>query len=141
MREKVQFNFAARWEAEMATVFAPAGSFHRPSRIIVLGVSGGIALLVLAGLPWVYQYKLNYDLQAVNQKISTLLPVELQIKKLNDLKTKVQTERKFLETVKNENYDPTIVLNQLKTLLPTGTVVNSFTFGSDKKVDISLTVT
>ncbi|TGE34196.1 hypothetical protein [Desulfosporosinus sp. Sb-LF] len=141
MREKVQFNFAARWEAEMATVFAPAGSFRRPSRIIVLGASGGIVLLVLACLPWGYHYKLNYDLQAVNQKISAMLPVELQVKKLNDLKTKVQAEKQFLETVINDNYDPIIVLNQLKTLLPAGTEVHSFAFGSDKKVNISLTVT
>lgn len=141
MREKVQFNFAARWEAEMATVFAPKGSFRRPNRIIVLGVSGGIALLVLAGLPWIYQSKLNYNLQSVNQKTSDLLAVELKIKQLNDLKAKVQTQKRFLDTVKNENYDPIIVLNQLKSLLPAGTVVSSFTFGSDKKVNISLAVT
>jgi len=129
MKQKREFNFAQRWELEQAKQAAPFSAI--PLGMIARGIGGTVVVLAIFGSPWIWDYKLGYDLQKTNQKIAELRPVELQVQKLTDLSSKIQKSKQFLELVKKENRDPIEVLSKLKELLPVGAVVNSFSYAGD----------
>lgn len=137
MKHKKEFNFARRWELEQAKLTAPTSAL--PLAIIAWGIGGTVVVLAIAGSPWLWEYKLAYDLQSVNQKIVALRPVEIQVQTMNEFKSKIQSSKQFLDLVRKENRDPIEVLDKLKQLLPVGTMVNSFSYTGDS-INIAVSI-
>lgn len=129
MKDKREFNFSRRWEQELAKQSTTTSAL--PVRLLAWGIGGTFAVAAIAYSPWLWTYKLNSDLQSINEKIVSMRSLEVQVQKLNDLKAKIQNSKQFLEQVKKENHDPIEVLNKLKQLLPAGTVINSFSYTGD----------
>lgn len=129
MKQKREFNFARRWELEQAKQTTPSSAL--PLDLIGWGIGGTVIVLAILGSPWIWAYKLDYDLQNSNLKFAELRPVELQIQKIASLNSQIQKSKQFFELIKKENRDPIEVLYKLKELMPLGTVVTSFSYAGD----------
>lgn len=128
MKQKKEFNFARRWELEQAKQASPSAL---PLDLIGWGIGGTVIVLAIFGSPWIWAYKLDYDLQNNNRKFVELRPVEQQLQKIASLNSQIQKSKQFFEFIKKENRDPIEVLYKLKELLPLGTVVTSFSYSGD----------
>jgi type IV pilus assembly protein PilN len=137
MKEKREFNFVRLREREQAKQAAHTSALRYG--MIALGIGGTVIVLVIAGIPWLWTYKLDYDLQSVNQKITALSSIEIQVQKVNNLKSIIQRSQQFLDLVVKENHDPIEVLNKIKLLLPAGTVISSFSYTGDA-INIAVSV-
>ncbi|HVJ48877.1 PilN domain-containing protein [Desulfitobacterium sp.] len=139
MRENKDFNFALRWEQ----IQALQSGVHqaRRKRRIILRIGGGVLGLALLGsLPWIWSYKIQYGLNAMNQKISALSEVDQQVKKVDDLKVQMQNQQQMINLVQQNTVDPGPLLEKLKDLLPAGTTISSFSLQPDKSVKMTLSV-
>ncbi|WP_425807595.1 PilN domain-containing protein [Desulfitobacterium sp. Sab5] len=139
MREKKDFNFVLRWE-QVQAVQSGVHQTRQKRRWITTGVSG-VLLLVLAGsAPWIWSFKLQYDMQATNQKISALSAVDQQYRKIDSLKAQMQNQQQIQNLVQQNTVDPGPLFEKLKVLLPAGTTVSSFSLQQDKSVKMTLSV-
>lgn len=129
MKEKREFNFARRWQQAQAKQAAPTSAL--PLGMIAWGIGGTVIVLAIAGAPWIWEYKLAHDLVNLNRGTPALRSVEIQVQKVNELKSKIQSSQQFLDLIKKENHDPIEVLNKLKLLLPVDTVINAFSYAGD----------
>lgn len=137
MRERKEFNFVQRWEAEKAKEL---GRFSKNSIILIAGAaSSALLILTLAAFPWIYGYKLKHDQDFVNQEINSMKDIRDLVQNLNNLKNKANQQKQYLDLVQKENHDPITVLSQLGTLLPEGVKITSFTYSGDA-VTVGLSV-
>lgn len=139
MQEKKDFNFALRWEQ----VQALQSGVHqaRRKRRMILGIGGGVLALALLGSgPWLWPFKLQYDLNTMNQKISALSEVDRHVKTVDNLEAQLQNQQQMMNLVQQNSVDPGPLLKKLKDLLPVGTTISSFSQQPDKSVKMTLSV-
>lgn len=139
MREKKDFNFALRWEKVQA--FQSGVHQSRQKRRMILGIGVGVLGLALLGsAPWIGLYKIQYDLNTVDQKISALSEVDQEVKKIDDLKAQLQNQQQMSNLMQQNTVDPGPLFEKLKDLLPAGTMISSFSLQPDKSVKMTLSV-
>lgn len=137
MREKKDFNFVLRWEQVQA--HHNGGYQSRQNRLRRSGVIGGVLVLAIVGsFPWLWTFKLQYELSTTNQKIGALQDVDQHVKKVDNLKAQIQSEHQLLNLVQQNTLDPGPLFEKLKVLLPVGTTINAFSLQADKTVKITL---
>lgn len=129
MREKREFNFAYRWEKELARAAQKPG----PQRAQILAwlVGGMLVLGILIGGPFAWEYKLERDLVRVEAQIAAMGNIEADVQKTALLKGQIQTQQQILSIQQRSTRDPGPVLAKLSGLLPPGTVINSFSLNGD----------
>jgi Tfp pilus assembly protein PilN len=137
MQEKLQFNFAERWQLKLAK---PAEEQKKRNKLMAVGVAGVLFVGGLGIIPWVWEYTLNQDIAKVNNQIQTMKQVDIQVKQLKNLKARVNNQKQLITLMKQSTNDPEPILNKIRALLPTGSLVNSFVLTAEKTINISITV-
>jgi hypothetical protein len=135
MKERTQFNYAQRWRIEHS-------SRRQAQKKRKLGILASAFLLfllaVLLALPWIWQYKLKYDLSKVEKRIEYYHEVEITLQELESLQAEIARMESFLNTAKAKAKNPEAILGQITDLLPAGTEVTSYALGADYFVQINL---
>jgi Tfp pilus assembly protein PilN len=134
--EKLQFNFALRWEQEQAKNHEQK---RKKNQTLVWGFVVLIFLVFLGSMPWVWEYKLRLDLAKVNQQISEVGSIDQDVRRLNSLKNQIEKQKQVLE-LSHSTRDPNAVLDKLKNILPVGTRVNSLALSADNLLVMNVTV-
>lgn len=138
MQEKREFNFALRWEEKNQKLShrvlgLEAGRLGR--------VAGGAVLItVLAAAPWIWEYKVQSDLNQVNAKINGLHEVDKLWQEAKSMQKQVQNQTELLTTVQKSANDPGPLWTKLNQLFPAGTVVNSFALQANNGVTLAVIV-
>lgn len=124
MKEKREFNFAQCW------VDGLARENESPSKLKIQALTWGIGSLLFLGVvgstPWLWEYKVTRDITLVEERISSLGEISNQVNQLKALKAKAEGQQKLLKLMQNSTRDPGPILEKLKSTLPVGTVVNTF---------------
>ncbi len=136
MQEKLQFNFALRWEQIQAKDKAPKRKFRKT---VALGIAGFILIGLAGSTPWVWEYKLRQDLLKVNTNIQALNSIDTEVSQMNLLKGQIEKKKKIEQMILSSR-DPGTNLNKLKNFLPAGSLVNSITLSTDNSMVISITL-
>lgn len=136
MQEKLQFNFALRWEQIQAKEKAPKRKLIKTAAI---GIVGFIVIGLAGSTPWVWEYKLRQDLLRVNTEIQKLNALDTQVNQMNSLKGQIE-KKKRVEQLILSSRDPAAILNKLKSFLPVGTLVNSINLSADHSMVIGVTL-
>ncbi|MGC7873705.1 PilN domain-containing protein [Desulfosporosinus sp. SYSU MS00001] len=137
MREKKEFNFAQCWVDSLTR--ESASPFKLKVQIITWGVGFLLILGVIGSTPWFWNYKLNRDIAGVEEKISSLSEISNQVNRMKTLKSEVKVEEQTLNLIQKNSRDPEPIFETLRSTLPVGTVVNSFSF-QENSVAISVSV-
>ena len=135
MRERKQLNFAQRWRAKLKE---PKQASIRRTKHILVGVGIGIVIAAVGSLPWIYEWRLAGKLQYLNEQITALQELDMQVHQLETLQGYVQSQEQLLELVDKQKKDPSEVLNRLQEHLPTGSTLESFTLNPDQSVEVSI---
>lgn len=136
MQEKLQFNFALRWEQKRVKEQAQK---RKSKKTAVLGIAAFIVVGLIGSAPWAWEYKLRQDLGKVNTEIQELSAIDSEVRQINSLKDQIE-KKKQIEQMIRSSRDPGTILDKLKNFLPVGTLVNSIALSSDNSMVISLTV-
>ncbi len=139
MYQKTEFNFMLVWERQQARAAGKRISRLTPLAMAAL-VVGVLIILVGASAPWLWEYKLERELDGLNQKLSVLSPLESKVQQLTALQTQKQKNDQLQAAVKQNTKDPGPLLDKLSKLLPIGTKVNAFSLQGDNTVNVSVTV-
>lgn len=139
MRQKTEFNFLLAWQKQQALASGKRISQTTPLMKVAL-VTGVLFILGGAGAPWLWEYHLNRQLNALNVQIAGMSNVETKVQKLTALQTQKKKEEQLAADVKKNTLDPGPVLDKLSKLLPTGTKVNAFSMPGDNTVNVNATV-
>ncbi|GAB6171439.1 hypothetical protein JCM15765_09170 [Paradesulfitobacterium aromaticivorans] len=139
MREKIEFDFLSAWERQQARAAGKRISRLSPLAMAAL-IVGTLIILVGAGAPWLWEYKLDQELAGVNQKLSGLSRLESKVQQLTALQARKNKEEQLQAAVKQNTKDPGPLLAKLSQLLPTGAKVSSFSLQGDNTVNLSVTV-
>ncbi|CAA7601571.1 Fimbrial assembly protein (PilN) [Acididesulfobacillus acetoxydans] len=135
MREKREFNFALRWlESDPA-----ARQLVKRRRRRTWGTAFVLICLLLVGGPWVWTYKLEFDLKQLDRKISAFSDLETLLAKSQAVSRRLKDQERVLELARIGSQDPRPVLDRLRRLLPPGTVVDAFSL-KENAVDLKVTV-
>jgi Tfp pilus assembly protein PilN len=137
MQERRQLNFAQRWKQGLTK---PNKLALRKARLILAGFSVVLAIGLLGSAPWIYHYKLSWDLGAVNQQIQDLKAIDDQVQQQETLKTQIAAQEKMLDIMKNQVRNPSEVLELLRRELPIGAVVNNIALNADNTVNVALSL-
>lgn len=135
MQERIQLNFAQRWKESLTK---PNKAAARKLRLIIAGGFAGVILVLLGCAPWIYRYKLSWDLATVNQRIQALKAIDDQVLQQEKLKSQIADQQRKLDLMKNQVRSPNEVLELLRRELPIGTVVSSLTLNADNTANVSL---
>jgi Tfp pilus assembly protein PilN len=137
MKGKIEFNFSERWVENLTR--ETVGT----SKLKAQFVAGGIFSLIILGIigitPWVWNYKVSRDISQVEEKISSLSEITNQVSQLKTLKAEAEREQQTIKLIQQTTHDPDRILEKLKSTLPPGTVVNSFSI-QDNNVTLSVSV-
>ncbi|MHB8124019.1 MAG: hypothetical protein ACYDEJ_00015 [Desulfitobacteriaceae bacterium] len=139
MRRKNEFNFAIAWETLLEKE-ALGGKKLFKTRDIITIICVALLIGVVACLPWLWDYKLGYDLGKTNQSIAKLNDIDNKVKKLNALKNQVQNLKNVLDLTVKNTHDPAPVLEKVRLLLPIGTTVRSFALQADNTLTIAVSI-
>lgn len=137
MQERRQLNFAQRWKQGLTK---PNKAAYRKLRHVLAGSGLVLAVGLLGSAPWLYHYKLAWDLAVVNQQIQALKDIDEQVQQQETLTSQVAAQRKMLDSMKNQVRNPNEVLELLRRELPVGAVVNSIALNADNTVNVALTL-
>jgi len=135
MREKRQFDFVRRWEVANRQ----RTGRDRRSKVSMF-VLGACVLGLGAAAPWLWAYKQELELRAVEQRIAALSAIDSQLAKLQALHSEITSQQQILDQIRSKTTDPAPVLDRLRTLLPVGTAVTSFSMQADKSVTLVVSV-
>lgn len=139
MREKREFNFALRWE-QKTNQKSPRGLFGLEARILGGWAGGAVLIMALAAAPWLWEYKLQNDLNQVNGNINQLHEVDGLWQQAKSLQKQVQNQTE-LQTIMQKNvHDPGPLWTKLNSIFPPGTVVNAFALQADKGLSLTIAV-
>jgi len=137
MREKKEFNFAQRWIDELSR------ENQSPSVLksqVFTWIIGSLLLLgVVGSTPWLWEYKVRRDIRLVEDKISNLREIANQVNEMKALKTKAEGQEQLQSLMQNSTHDPAPILDKLKSILPVGSIVNSFSL-QENTVTLSISV-
>lgn len=139
MRSKIEFNFALRWEQALSIHTGAHLKRKKRQQLLILFV-GVIVILAGTTWPWLWMYKLQNDLEEVNQKIANLSSTENQVRQLDALKLKNTQQIEVINQIKGSNIDPEPILNKMAKLFPAGTTINSFSLTADKNLTMSVSI-
>ena len=137
MRGKIEFNFAQRWLESLARETSNHSKLK--FKIITWGIGSLLILGVIGRTPWLWDYKVSRDIALVEEKISSLREIANQVSQLKSLKAEVEGEQQTLNLIQKTTHDPGPILEKLKSMLPVGTVVNSFSL-QENNVALSVSV-
>jgi len=137
MKEKKEFNFARRWVEGLAK------ENEKPSilktRVVVLGIGSLVFLGVIGSVPWLWEYKLSRDIILAKEKIDDVLDIATQVNQLKSLNAKAEGQRQLQNLIKSGTRDPGPILEKLRSILPAGSVVDSFGL-QENAVTLSISV-
>lgn len=136
MQEKLQFNFALRWEQDQVKEKAPK---RKLMKTVILGIAGFIVIGLAGSTPWVWEYKLRQDLMRFNSEIQALGSIDTQVRQMNSLKGQIAKKKKIEQTILSSR-DPGLILDKVKNFLPVGTLVNSISLNADNLMVINVTL-
>ena len=135
MKERTQFNYAQRWKIEQN--LTKQATRKRKKGILTLVLAGLFALAILIS-PWLWQFKLRFDLSKTEEKISDYQEIAAAIQELESIQAEVAGMEDFLTTVSNSSKDPRSVNTQIRSLLPTGVTMTSFSLQADHSIQVGL---
>lgn len=137
MKERVQLNFAERWRI----TFEQDKIRRRQHRVrIAAAVFVALGLLVLGGIPWLWQLKLGLDLTALERSISEYSEVSATLQEIEQLKAEIDRKEAFFNMLEKNSKKPQLVLKKIESLLPPGATIGSFSLQADNSVQISVTL-
>lgn len=139
MRSKNNFNFSLVWENKLIKE-ASEGKFQFKAKDIVTLVSIVIVIVLISSLPWIWNYKLGYDLDKTNQRIIGLNDIDKQVQALNSLKKQVQNLNNVIGLTGKSTRDPGPIIEKLRLLLPIGTTIKSFSLQADNSLTLSVSI-
>ena len=139
MRRKNNFNFTLVWENKLKKE-ASGGNFQLKAKNIVTLVSVAIVIILIGSLPWIWNYKLGYDLAKIHQRIIGLNDIDKQVQSLNSLKKQVQNLKNVIDLTGKSTRDPGPILEKLRLLLPMGTTIKSFSLQADNSLSLSVSI-
>lgn len=137
MRRKNNFNFILVWENKLKKEVS-GGKFQFKAKDLVTLVSVAIGILLIASLPWIWDYKLGFNLANTKQLIVGLKEIDKQVQTLNALKSQVQNLNNVIDLTRKSTHDPGPILEKLRLLLPMGTTIKSFSLQSDNSVTLAV---
>ncbi len=137
MRERKEFNFAQRWVDGLAR--ETESPLKLKTQVLTWGIGSLLLLGILGSTPWLWEYKVNRDILLVEDQISSLRDIANQVNQLKALKTQAEGQQQLQTLMQKSTRDPAPVLEQLKDLLPVGSVVNSFSL-QENAVSLSVSV-
>lgn len=137
MKERVYFNYAERWRLRF-----DIEHYHRRKRrkSLAVVVTACITVALLFALPWLWQFKLDYDLLKTEESILSYSEVATVLQELDMLKTEIAIMEDFLQTTEEQSKNPRIVLEQVRELLPEGTTISSFSLQTDNSLQLGMTL-
>lgn len=137
MRGKIEFNFAQRWVDTLTRETARTSKLK--AQTIAWGIGSLIILVIIGSAPWLWDYKVSRDIALAEEKISSLREIANQVSELKVLKTEADQQQQTLNLMQKSTRDPGPILEKLKSTLPAGTVVNSFSL-QENAVAMGVTV-
>lgn len=135
MKERTQFNYAQRWRLEQN--LTKQATRKRKIGILTVVLAGLFVLAILAS-PWLWQYKLRFDLSTTEKEIGNYQEVAAALQQLDVMQAEVAAMEGFLHTVENSSKDPRDVNAQIRSLLPAGATITSFSLQADYSVQVGL---
>lgn len=139
MQQKTEFNFLLAWQKQQA--LASGKRISQTSTLMMVAlVTGFLFILGGASAPWLWEYHLTRQLNALNAQIAGMANVETKVQQLTSLQTQKKKEEQLEADIKKNTQDPGPVLDQLSKLLPTGTKVNAFSMPGDNTFNVNVTV-
>ncbi len=137
MKERVYFNYAERWKLRF-----DIEHYHRRKRrkSFAVVVTACLAVTLIFALPWVWQFKLDYDLRKTEESIVSYSEVATVLQELDMLKTEIAIMENFLQTAEDQSKNPRVVLEQVEKLLPEGTTIGSFSLQADNSLQLGMTL-
>lgn len=135
MKEKRQLNYAQRWRIEL---YGSKCIDKINKRKIFALVLFGILFFTLLTLPWVWEYKLKYDIDKAEKSVSLYDEANRIIHEKETLEADLSKFLSFLNAAEKNSKNPKEVFMQIKKLLPAEAKINSFSFQTDYSVQISL---
>ena len=135
MKEKRYFNYTQRWKLRFDD-----GYYHGKKRrkTMAIMIAASAAVIIIFALPWLWQFKLNYDLKKTEQNIIAYREVATVREELDRLKADISQMENFLHTTEERSKDPKATLEQLVKLLPEGTQVGAFSLQADHSIQVGL---
>ncbi|NLL53480.1 MAG: hypothetical protein GX248_12360 [Peptococcaceae bacterium] len=134
MKERKQFNFAQRWKIAQQNLSPLAGSKRLGGPLLVcLGL-----VVVLALTPWLWQYKLDYQLKQLERYIADYQDVaalDLQVTELQAQRAKMNTFRQIMIEKKK---DPQAIIAAITKHLPSASRMLSFALEDDNSIQITV---
>lgn len=135
MKERTQFNYAQRWRIEHSKEKRTSKKRKRGILSFVLLSLFGAALLAL---PWIWQFKLHYQLGKVEERIISYREVADTLGEIEMHKAEIARMDNFIKTAEGRSKNPRAIRTQIDNLLPAGTTVTSFTLQADNSVQLGL---
>ncbi|RNC29308.1 MAG: hypothetical protein AWM53_00661 [Candidatus Dichloromethanomonas elyunquensis] len=137
MKEKKQFNYAQRWRIEHSGINR---STHKRKTSIYFLTLIGVFVAALLASPWIWQFILTYQLNTIEQKIAVYHDVASTLEEVDSVKDEITKMNNFLGIAQTKSKKPWEVLTQINRLLPSGTVVTSFSLQADNSIQINVDV-
>lgn len=138
MRDKKAFNFVRRWEASLDKAAGKEKTL--PPKMVLSATIGITMIILLVSAPFLWEYKVNFDREQLEQKISDLRSIDNLVKKQQSLKNQVDAQQQVLDLVNKSNQDPGPILERLRQLLPVGTTVTTFNLQADRTLTLGVAI-
>ncbi len=137
MTERTQFNYAERWNLRF---YLNKRLRKQRIRFTLSAVAISLFVLLALALPWIWQYKVEYELAKVESAISPHSSVAAALTETERLQAEINKMEAFLKTIEQRAKNPQEIMGQLHKLLPAGAKVTSFALQADYALQISVIV-
>jgi len=135
MKERSQFNYAQRWRISNS---GNERATQKRIRGFVMFSLIGFLVVGLFAVPWIWQFALRHELEQVEAKIAYYHDVEITLAEIGQLEAQLAQMNNFLGLTAEKSKNPREVITQMRTLLPAGTTITSFSLQADYSVQLGV---
>lgn len=134
---RTQLNFAERWHLNYKYY---AIRRQQQTFRFLLQVSVVVLVLLAACSPWVWSYYVSLKITEVEKNIAVYSDVAATLNKIETLKQNIAAKEDFLVLVENNFKDPDKIQQDIRSLLPDGSLVSNYSLHADYSVQFTVTV-
>jgi len=135
MKGRKQFNYAQRWKIVQQKLSQLADGKRLDLTLMVCF----LLIVVLASVPWLWQYKLDYQLKELERRIADYNDVAALDQQVTELQAQASNMKAFIQMMVDNQKDPQAIIAQIIRLLPPASQMLSFTLAEDNTIEMTIT--